>query len=89
MRNLPEDGSSTVLHGDLLPQNLLLAIEDDSVGDPEIAVIDWECAQIGDAAYDLAIVTRGVRRPFGEKTGCHASSHFTMKRPNRKSPLPR
>jgi thiamine kinase-like enzyme len=46
------------LHGDLLPQNLLFTIPDDR----EIAVVDWECAQIGDAAYDLAIVTRGVRR---------------------------
>lgn len=25
---------------------------------------DWEYAQLGDPAYDLAIVTRGVRRPF-------------------------
>ena len=61
LRNLPEGRTSTVLHGDLLPQNLLLAIR----ADPEIAVVDWECAQIGDAAYDLAIVSRGVRRPFG------------------------
>jgi aminoglycoside phosphotransferase (APT) family kinase protein len=65
MRNLLEGRTSTVLHGDLLPQNLLLSIEDD----PEIAVVDWECAQIGDAAYDLAIVTRGFRRPFGIKNG--------------------
>lgn len=27
-------------------------------------VIDWEHAQRGDPAYDLAIVTRAVRRPF-------------------------
>jgi hypothetical protein len=65
LRNLPEGRTSTVLHGDLLPQNLLFAIPDDR----DIAVVDWECAQIGDAAYDLAIVTRGVRRPFGVANG--------------------
>ncbi|PYO55704.1 MAG: hypothetical protein DMD83_18255, partial [Candidatus Rokuibacteriota bacterium] len=27
-------------------------------------VIDWEYSTLGDPAYDLAIVTRGVRRPF-------------------------
>ena len=48
-----------------VPQNLLFAIADDH----EIAVVDWECAQIGDAAYDLAIVTRGVRRPLGVANG--------------------
>jgi aminoglycoside phosphotransferase (APT) family kinase protein len=63
--NLAEARTSTVLHGDLLPQNLLFAIADDR----EIAVVDWECAQIGDAAYDLAIVTRGVRRPLGVANG--------------------
>ena len=61
----PEGRTSTVLHGDLLPQNLLFAIRDDR----EIAVVDWEYAQIGDAAYDLAIVTRGVRRPLGVANG--------------------
>jgi aminoglycoside phosphotransferase (APT) family kinase protein len=73
MRNLPASRASTFLHGDLLPQNLLLTIGDDPEnvlgGDPELAVVDRECAQIGDAAYDLAIVTRGVRRPFGLKNG--------------------
>jgi thiamine kinase-like enzyme len=44
---------------------LLFAVGDDH----EIAVVDWECAQIGDAAYDLAIVTRGVRRPLGVANG--------------------
>jgi aminoglycoside phosphotransferase (APT) family kinase protein len=63
--NLAEARTSTVLHGDLLSQNLLFAIPDDH----EIAVLDWECAQIGDAAYDLAIVTRGVRRPLGVANG--------------------
>src|SRR5260370_42684213 len=31
--------------------------------------VDWECAQSGDAAYDLAIVTRGVRRPLRVANG--------------------
>jgi aminoglycoside phosphotransferase (APT) family kinase protein len=69
MRNLPEGRTSTVLHGDLLPQNLLLDFGDDPGDGSEIAVVDWESAQIGDAAYDLAVVTRGVRRPFGLKNG--------------------
>jgi aminoglycoside phosphotransferase (APT) family kinase protein len=49
---------AVVLHGDLLGQNILL--------NPEAppALIDWEYATLGDPAYDLAIVTRGVRQPF-------------------------
>lgn len=56
---------ATVLHGDLLPQNLLCDIHDDD----RISVIDWECARIGDPAYDLAIVTRGARQPLNEPGG--------------------
>lgn len=55
--NIP--GRSTAfIHGDLLGQNILL--------DPRepAAVIDWEYSGFGDPAYDLAIVTRGARRPF-------------------------
>jgi aminoglycoside phosphotransferase (APT) family kinase protein len=63
--HLPQGQPSTILHGDLLPQNLLF---DDSK-DGKIAVIDWECAQIGDPAYDLAIVTRGARKPLGATDG--------------------
>ncbi len=50
-------------HGDLLGQNLLF--------DPDrpIVVLDWERAIIGDPAYDLAIVTRGIRRPFQAPEG--------------------
>ena len=58
LKHLPPAEPSTLLHGDLLGQNILLDWE----GPP--AVIDWEYAQRGDPAYDLAIVTRGVRRPF-------------------------
>ncbi len=56
--HLPPAGPSTFIHGDLLGQNILLRL-----GEPD-AVIDWEYAQFGDPAHDLAIVTRGVRRPF-------------------------
>jgi len=56
---------ATVLHGDLLPQNLLW----DFMGTGTISVIDWECARIGDPAYDLAIVTRGARQPLKESGG--------------------
>jgi aminoglycoside phosphotransferase (APT) family kinase protein len=47
-----------ILHGDLLGQNLRIHPEDGP------GVIDWHHAQVGDPAEDLAIVTRGVRRPF-------------------------
>jgi len=63
--HLPEGQPSTVLHGDLLPQNLLL----DHSADGRVAVIDWECAEIGDPAWDIAIVTRGVRKPLGAASG--------------------
>lgn len=47
-----------LLHGDLLGQNLRL--HPDGVH----GVIDWHHARVGDPAEDLAIVTRGIRRPF-------------------------
>lgn len=56
--HLPPATSSTLIHGDLLGQNILLGLSE-----PD-AVIDWEYAELGDPAYDLAIVTRGVRQPF-------------------------
>jgi aminoglycoside phosphotransferase (APT) family kinase protein len=56
-RALPS-GAPTLIHGDLLGQNILL-----SPGDTP-ALIDWEYCAIGDPAHDLAIVTRGVKRPF-------------------------
>lgn len=59
--NLPEDEPARFLHGDLLGQNILLDLDDPSRA---CAVIDWEYSVVGDPAYDLAIVTRGVRRPF-------------------------
>jgi aminoglycoside phosphotransferase (APT) family kinase protein len=48
----------TLIHGDLLGQNILLAPGDTP------ALIDWEYCAIGDPAYDLAVATRGVERPF-------------------------
>lgn len=56
--HLPAPVPSALLHGDLLGQNILLW-----PGAPP-ALIDWEYATRGDPAYDLAIVTRGIRRPF-------------------------
>ena len=56
--HLPSEEPATLVHGDLLGQNILLAVDDPN------HVIDWEYALRGDPAYDLAIVTRGARRPF-------------------------
>lgn len=57
---------AALLHGDLLPQNLLLGL-----GDRRPGVVDWEDAQRGDPAYDLAIVTRGNRKLLGLDQGRH------------------
>ena len=62
--HMPEDRSAVLLHGDLLPQNILWDWETDEVG-----VVDWEFAAIGDAAHDLAIVTRGHGKLFGSPNG--------------------
>ena len=35
----------------------------------KLYAIDWEYAFIGDPAYDLAIVTRGAKRPFQASGG--------------------
>lgn len=64
--HVPPAEPSRLLHGDLLGQNLHLSLEDDIPG-----VVDWGEALLGDPAYDLAIVTRGVRRPFGKEGGLH------------------
>ena len=61
--HLPPPEPSLLVHGDLLGQNILV----DPDGSP--SVIDWEYAQRGDPAHDLAIVTRGVRRPFQVERG--------------------
>jgi aminoglycoside phosphotransferase (APT) family kinase protein len=61
--HLPPPEPSVLLHGDLLGQNILLAPATSPT------VIDWEYARCGDPAYDLAIVTRGVKRPFQTADG--------------------
>jgi aminoglycoside phosphotransferase (APT) family kinase protein len=58
LEHLPPAEPSTLLHGDLLGQNILLAF------DGPHHVLDWEYARVGDPAYELAIVTRGVEQPF-------------------------
>jgi aminoglycoside phosphotransferase (APT) family kinase protein len=65
LAHLPEGRQSTVLHGDLLPQNLLA----DDYGADKVAVVDWQEGKIGDPAYDLAVVTRGARKPLGLSRG--------------------
>lgn len=62
--HLPDSEPSCLLHGDLLGQNLRLASDNEPNG-----VLDWSEATLGDPAYDLAIVTRGVRRPFQASGG--------------------
>ena len=63
--HLPPATPSVLLHGDLLGQNILVDIWEDAPP----AVIDWSLAQRGDSAHDLAIVTRGERRPFKKTDG--------------------
>jgi aminoglycoside phosphotransferase (APT) family kinase protein len=60
--SIPENRPSVVLHGDLLPQNILCHEATDGW---QVALIDWEFAGIGDPAGDLAIVTRGDRKLMG------------------------
>jgi len=62
MAHMPDAEGGTVLHGDLLPQNLLRELPGQDREEQRLGVIDWEMAQIGDPAYDLAIVSRGDRR---------------------------
>ncbi len=66
--HLPPATPARLLHGDLLGQNLLLRLDPDLLADPTalpLTVIDWDLSKIGDPAADLAIATRGQRRPFG------------------------
>jgi len=62
--NLPENRPAVLLHGDLLPQNILWEYQENRLG-----LIDWEFARIGDPAYDLAIVTRGNNKLCGLPNG--------------------
>lgn len=56
-RHLPS-GPLVLIHGDLLPQNVLQGLGG------ELTVIDWQFVGPGDPAYEIAVMTRGVRRPF-------------------------
>lgn len=68
--NLPAQDEPVLVHGDLLGQNIYSSYSpfinrDDNAVTSKIHVLDWEYAVIGDPAYDLAIVSRGSKRPFG------------------------
>ena len=56
--HLPPHDDATFLHGDLLGQNVYRTLHE------SVWVLDWEYACYGDPAYDLAIVTRGAKKPF-------------------------
>lgn len=62
--NRPAAHAPALLHGDLMGQNVLA-----TPGGAHVGLIDWEEAQVGDPAYDLAVITRGRRRPFGRPRG--------------------
>ena len=70
--HVPSSDRSCVLHGDLLPQNLLCDWPAGGKEDVPVGVVDWEMAQVGDPAYDLAIVSRGDRKVLGVKDGLKA-----------------
>ncbi|MBD3377593.1 phosphotransferase [candidate division KSB1 bacterium] len=61
--NISEEQESVLVHSDLLGQNILLTL------DGEIFLIDWEYSFVGNPAYDLAIVTRGAKKPFQVASG--------------------
>ena len=63
LEHLPPVHPSVLLHGDLLGQNIVLT------PGASPTVIDWEYARCGDPAYEFAIVTRGVKRPFQTADG--------------------
>lgn len=65
----PSNDRSCVLHGDLLPQNLLCEWPASDEKDAAVGVVDWEMARVGDPAYELAIVSRGDRKVLGVKDG--------------------
>jgi len=67
--HLPSGDGACLLHGDLLPQNLLWDWEASSREEALVGIVDWEMACIGDPAYDLAIVSRGNRNVHGVKEG--------------------
>ncbi len=60
--HLPPPSPASLVHGDLLGQNILIPVFAES--EPRYGLLDWEFACVGDPAYDLAIVTRGKRNHF-------------------------
>lgn len=66
LEHLPAEDPPHLIHGDLLGQNVLVNPLDPAA---PISLLDWEAARVGDPAYDLAILTRGVRRPFKLERG--------------------
>ena len=61
LEHLPPEGElSTLIHGDLSGQNILV----DPQGRLAPAIIDWTFALQGDPAHEMAIITQGKRRPF-------------------------
>lgn len=67
--HLPPSDSPCLLHGDLLPQNLLWSMRDWQREHEQIGIVDWEMARVGDPAYDLAIVSRANRKVLGVNDG--------------------
>jgi aminoglycoside phosphotransferase (APT) family kinase protein len=54
-----------MLHGDLLPQNLLWNL----LGDGGISLIDWECARIGDPLTTWRLSPAARAKPLQESGG--------------------
>jgi aminoglycoside phosphotransferase (APT) family kinase protein len=59
-------GGHRLVHGDFSPKNLLVVDKDGS--SPQVTVIDWEVAHIGDPAFDVAfllshLIAKSVFRP--------------------------
>lgn len=63
----PEDAPSTLLHGDLSGQNILMDIKEGKAP----ALIDWTFTLWGDPAHELAIITQGKKRPFEVDRGLY------------------
>ena len=64
-QHLPEPRPCRLVHGDLLGQNLKVGLDEET----PLGILDWEFAVLGDPAYELSVVTGGVRRPFGVQRG--------------------
>lgn len=60
LEHLPPAEPSTLIHGDLSGQNILVHPQ----GLKAPALIDWTFVLRGDPAHELAIITQGKRRPF-------------------------